>query len=131
VPHRCQHGAQQFHGEKELFKSEHVDPIAASTITGKCRVLTLKQYQVRRPAACVLSRGTGLARSQHVSSGGLVRTCRGQACLELNQGISVLVTVLVNAVEHACFTSHCPRSLSCPQSPLNLGMSGAELGQYR
>ena len=38
---------QEFHGEKELFKSEHVDPIAASTITGKCRVLTLKQYQAR------------------------------------------------------------------------------------
>ena len=62
--HTYQFDAQQFHGEKELFKSEHVDPIAASTITGKCRVLTLKQYQVRPPAASVPHRGTGQARTQ-------------------------------------------------------------------
>ena len=52
---------QQFHGEKELFKSEHLDPIAASTMTGKCRVLTLRQYQVRHVAVCPESMGQGCA----------------------------------------------------------------------
>ena len=38
--------SQRFHGEKELFRSEHVDWVAANTITDICSVHTLKAYQV-------------------------------------------------------------------------------------
>lgn len=37
---------QQFHGEKELFKSEHLDWCLAVTIEGKCHVHSLRAYQV-------------------------------------------------------------------------------------
>lgn len=37
---------QQFHGEKELFKSDHLDWCHISTIEGKCRVHSLQNYQV-------------------------------------------------------------------------------------
>ena len=35
-----------FHGQKELFKSEHYDWCFASTIESKCRVHSLHTYQV-------------------------------------------------------------------------------------
>ncbi len=38
--------AQAFHGQKELFKSEHCDWCFASTIESKCRVHSLQAYQV-------------------------------------------------------------------------------------
>ena len=34
-----------FHGEKELFGSDHVDRVHVSTVLSKCRVLPLKKYQ--------------------------------------------------------------------------------------
>lgn len=37
---------QAFHGERELFRSEHLDWALASTIQSKCRVHSLKAYQV-------------------------------------------------------------------------------------
>ena len=37
---------QAFHGEKELFKSEHLDWCFASTIEGKCKAHSLHYYQV-------------------------------------------------------------------------------------
>ena len=37
---------QAFHGQKELFKSEHCDWCFASTIESKCRVHSLQAYQV-------------------------------------------------------------------------------------
>lgn len=37
---------QAFHGQKELFKSEHTDWCFASTIESKCRVHSLQTYQV-------------------------------------------------------------------------------------
>ena len=49
---------QQFHGEKELFKSDHLDWIDAQTISRKCRVHSLNQYRVcpqafrARPICC-------------------------------------------------------------------------------
>ena len=39
--------AQQFHGEKELFKSDHLDWCLAVTLEGKCQVHSLRAYQVR------------------------------------------------------------------------------------
>lgn len=36
---------QAFHGEKELFASDHVDFVHKNTVLGKCRVMTLKKYQ--------------------------------------------------------------------------------------
>lgn len=38
--------AQAFHGEKELFKSDHLDWCYASTIESKCKVHSLHYYQV-------------------------------------------------------------------------------------
>lgn len=37
---------QEFHGEKELFKSDHLDSVSAESVARKCRVHTMKQYQV-------------------------------------------------------------------------------------
>lgn len=37
--------AQPFHGEKELFDSDHADEIHKSTIIGKCHVHTLQKYE--------------------------------------------------------------------------------------
>jgi hypothetical protein len=42
---------QAFHGEKELFKSEHLDWCMATTIEGRCQVHSLRAYQVRGAAA--------------------------------------------------------------------------------
>ena len=39
-------GLQKFHGEKEVFKSDHADWLPISTIEGKCHVHSLKNYQV-------------------------------------------------------------------------------------
>jgi hypothetical protein len=43
---------QAFHGERELFRSDHTDWALASTIQNKCRVHNLKAYQVRCPQMC-------------------------------------------------------------------------------
>lgn len=45
-PEEAEGGRKQFHGEKELFRSEHVDWVAANTITDSCRVHSLKAYQL-------------------------------------------------------------------------------------
>lgn len=37
---------QGFHGDKELFESDHTDAIHQNTVTGKCTVHTLKEYEV-------------------------------------------------------------------------------------
>jgi hypothetical protein len=37
--------SQSFHGEKELFESNHTDWVSAHAIHGLCRVLTLKAYE--------------------------------------------------------------------------------------
>ncbi|KAK9821725.1 hypothetical protein WJX81_005807 [Elliptochloris bilobata] len=44
-PEEAQGGRKQFHGEKELFKSEHLDWCLAVTIEGKCQVHSLRAYQ--------------------------------------------------------------------------------------
>lgn len=44
-PEECKDGRKQFHGEKELFKSDHMDWIDAQTISGKCTVHTLNSYR--------------------------------------------------------------------------------------
>lgn len=36
---------QVFHGEKELFESNHLDWIDAQTISEKCDVYTLEEYK--------------------------------------------------------------------------------------
>ncbi len=36
---------QIFHGEKELFASDHMDVILLATVFSKCRVHTLSKYQ--------------------------------------------------------------------------------------
>lgn len=41
---------QAFHGEKELFASDHCDEVLRETIIGKCFVHKLKKYQVRLSA---------------------------------------------------------------------------------
>jgi hypothetical protein len=38
-------GVQAFHGEKELFNSDHPDQCDLNTVLGKCRVMPLKKYQ--------------------------------------------------------------------------------------
>lgn len=40
---------QNFHGEQELFDSDHLDTVHKNTILSKCRVLTLEAYEVREP----------------------------------------------------------------------------------
>jgi hypothetical protein len=37
---------QPFHGEKEVFTSTHKDTVHKNTIMGRCRVHSLKQYEV-------------------------------------------------------------------------------------
>ena len=44
-PEDARGGRKPFHGEKELFQSDHADVITSDTINGMCRVHTLKQYQ--------------------------------------------------------------------------------------
>ena len=44
-PEEARGGRKSFHGEKELFKSDHYDWVDAKAINGKCRVHTLKAYQ--------------------------------------------------------------------------------------
>ena len=36
---------QAFHGEKELFLSDHFDQCSVKTVMAKCRVLSLSRYQ--------------------------------------------------------------------------------------
>lgn len=43
---------QAFHGERELFRSDHTDWALASTIQNKCRVHNLKAYQVMSSHTC-------------------------------------------------------------------------------
>jgi hypothetical protein len=38
--------SQIFHGEKELFESDHQDEIHKDTIIGKCFVHSLRKYEV-------------------------------------------------------------------------------------
>ncbi|CAK0755513.1 hypothetical protein CVIRNUC_002380 [Coccomyxa viridis] len=44
-PEEAMGGRKAFHGQKELFKSEHYDWCFASTIESKCRVHSLHTYQ--------------------------------------------------------------------------------------
>ncbi|CAL8466792.1 g6328 [Coccomyxa elongata] len=44
-PEEATGGRKAFHGEKELFRSDHLDWCYASTIEGKCRVHSLQHYQ--------------------------------------------------------------------------------------
>ena len=44
-PEEAHGGRKAFHGEKELFNSDHFDWVAANSINGKCQVHTLKAYQ--------------------------------------------------------------------------------------
>eukprot|EP00877_Chromochloris_zofingiensis_P003074 jgi/Chrzof1/12768/Cz07g06240.t1 len=44
-PEEAVGGRKAFHGEKELFASDHVDFVHKNTVLGKCRVMTLKKYQ--------------------------------------------------------------------------------------
>ena len=44
-PEDARGGRKPFHGEMELFQSDHADVITSDTINGMCRVHTLKQYQ--------------------------------------------------------------------------------------
>jgi len=44
-PEEAQGGRKAFHGERELFRSDHTDWALASTIQNKCRVHNLKAYQ--------------------------------------------------------------------------------------
>jgi hypothetical protein len=37
---------QFFHGEHEVFRSDHSDVVEASTVESKCRVLSLDEYLV-------------------------------------------------------------------------------------
>lgn len=39
---------QSFHGVRELFSSDHNDPTHKITIMGKCNVLSLEEYEVRK-----------------------------------------------------------------------------------
>jgi len=47
---------QAFHGEKELFKSEHLDWCMATTIEGRCQVHSLRAYQVRAARSSAAAR---------------------------------------------------------------------------
>ncbi|GMH40234.1 hypothetical protein BSKO_08138 [Bryopsis sp. KO-2023] len=44
-PEETKSGRQAFHGEKEVFQSDHLDWCHKNAIIGKCRVLTLEGYQ--------------------------------------------------------------------------------------
>uniref|UniRef100_A0ACD6A2V4 Uncharacterized protein n=1 Tax=Avena sativa TaxID=4498 RepID=A0ACD6A2V4_AVESA len=43
-PEEAQGGRRQFHGAKELFRSDHLDMQSADTIEGKCVVHSFKEY---------------------------------------------------------------------------------------
>lgn len=44
-PEEAVGGRKAFHGAKELFLSDHTDSCSVATVIGKCRVLTLQDYQ--------------------------------------------------------------------------------------
>uniref|UniRef100_A0A7S1X821 BAH domain-containing protein n=1 Tax=Tetraselmis chuii TaxID=63592 RepID=A0A7S1X821_9CHLO len=44
-PEECTGGRKVFHGERELFSSDHLDWCGVSTIDGTCSVHTLRAYQ--------------------------------------------------------------------------------------
>ena len=45
-PEEARGGRKAFHGEKELFTSDHYDWVAKSSINGHCSVHKLKEYQM-------------------------------------------------------------------------------------
>ena len=45
-PEEARGGRKAFHGEKELFTSDHYDWVAKSSINGHCAVHKLKEYQM-------------------------------------------------------------------------------------
>mmetsp|Transcript_12429 Transcript_12429/g.34884 ORF Transcript_12429/g.34884 Transcript_12429/m.34884 type:complete len:198 (+) Transcript_12429:549-1142(+) len=50
-PEECLGGRKVFHGERELFASDHYDWCDVSTIDGPCRVHTLRAYQAQEELA--------------------------------------------------------------------------------
>lgn len=44
-PEEAMGGRKGFHGEKELFKSDHLDWVSAESVTRSCRVHNMKEYQ--------------------------------------------------------------------------------------
>jgi len=48
-PEEAVGGRKAFHGEKELFNSDHPDQCDIQTVLGKCRVMTLRKYQELDP----------------------------------------------------------------------------------
>jgi len=44
-PEEAMGGRKEFHGDKELFKSDHMDWVDVATLTRKCRVHTMAEYQ--------------------------------------------------------------------------------------
>lgn len=44
-PEETKSGRQAFHGEKEVFQSDHLDWCHKNAVIGKCRVFTLEGYQ--------------------------------------------------------------------------------------
>lgn len=56
-------GRRQFHGERELYRSNHRDVIHSQTILGRCLVHTLDAYRVRRRAGQPGTPAAGARRS--------------------------------------------------------------------
>lgn len=51
----CTHRpAQSFHGERELYASDHIDEIAAATVLSKCTVHTIEDYQASARASVIV-----------------------------------------------------------------------------
>mmetsp|Transcript_40713 Transcript_40713/g.49384 ORF Transcript_40713/g.49384 Transcript_40713/m.49384 type:complete len:296 (+) Transcript_40713:376-1263(+) len=44
-PEEAQGGRKQYHGEREVFDSDHCDWCELTNINGKCKVLSMKKYQ--------------------------------------------------------------------------------------
>lgn len=44
-PEEAMGGRKEFHGERELFESDHKDWVSGETIVRKCHVYTMKKYQ--------------------------------------------------------------------------------------
>ncbi|GBF96099.1 hypothetical protein Rsub_08975 [Raphidocelis subcapitata] len=44
-PEEAVGGRKPFHGKKELFLSDHFDTCSVATVIGRCRVLTVREYQ--------------------------------------------------------------------------------------
>ena len=44
-PEEARGGRKGFHGEKELFQSDHFDWVTPSAVNGKCNVHSLREYQ--------------------------------------------------------------------------------------